>query len=305
MSDEQAWPVLAAGADDTYTTVHLWSQIVGKIRMVCMPWINHSWHVPLYVNSRGLTTALIPYDSRGFEIEFDFADHRLVIRCTDGSSREFPLAPMTVAEFHSKLFDNLHALGIHPRIWTVPVEIPGEVKRFEEDHEHSSYDAEAITAFWHALVRIDRVFTSFRSGFVGKVSPVHLFWGAFDLAVTRFSGRTAPTHGGGAPNVADRIMQEAYSHEVSSAGFWPGSGVGGPSFYSYAYPEPQGFREHPVAPDGAYYHADLGEFILPYEIVRDSVDPDAALSQFLQTTYEAAAVRGGWDRSALERPPFK
>jgi len=298
----ELWPALPLEPwRDTYQTLHLWSQIVGKIRMEQTPWINHAWHVPLYVSARGLTTTLISYGARAFEIEFDFLDHRLDIRTSDGQRRSFSLRPMSVAEFYRKIMSALAELDIHVPIYAKPVELPDPILPFPENEEQASYDADAVGRFWRALVQVNRVFTDFRSRFIGKVSPVHFFWGAFDLAVTRFSGRTAPRHPGGAPNCADWVMVEAYSHEVSSAGFWPGMGLGEAAFYAYAYPEPDGFRRHPVKPGAAYYQEELGEFLLPYEAVRTAPDPDAILLDFLQTTYEAAAERAGWDRNALER----
>ncbi len=296
------WPRLSLNQwQDTCETLHLWSQIVGKIRLSQMPWINHSWHVPLYVTARGLTTTLIPYGTRAFEIDFDFTDHWLHIATSEGESRSFRLRPMSVANFYRKLMKALGEMDIEVRIWTIPVEIPNPVQPFPENEKQASYDPEAVGRFWQALLQMHRVFTDFRAHFIGKVSPVHFFWGAFDLAVTRFSGRTARKHPGGAPNCADWVMEEAYSHEVSSAGFWPGAGLGEAAFYAYAYPEPDGFSEYIVQPEAAYYHKELGEFILPYEAVRTADEPDIVLLDFLQSTYEAAADLAGWDRNALER----
>ena len=298
----EQWPELPLEQwQDTYETVHLWSQIVGKVRLSQMPWVNHSWHVPLYVTARGLTTSLIPYGPRAFEIDLDFIDHRLQIAVSSGERCSFGLKPMSVAEFHGKLMRELAELGIDLRIWPIPVEIPGPVQPFHENETQASYDSAAVGRFWQALLQIHRVFTVFRARFIGKVSPVHFFWGAFDLAVTRFSGRTAPKHPGGAPHCADWVMEEAYSHEVSSAGFWPGAGLGEAAFYAYAYPQPDGFGEYPVRPQAAYYHQELGEFILPYEAVRTADEPDAALLEFLQSSYEAAADLAAWDRNQLER----
>lgn len=296
------WPVLPALADwqDTCATVHMWAQVVGKTRLALAPWINHSWGSALYVTTRGLTTSPIPYANGSFAIDFDFCAHALHITTSENTQRSFRLEPMTVASFHRQTMDALQALNIGVRIFTRPVEVEVAVP-FELDHEHASYDADAVHRFWRALVQANRVFTDFRAGFIGKVSPVHFFWGAFDLAVTRFSGRTAPKHPGGAPNCADWVMQEAYSHEVSSAGFWAGTGLGEAAFYAYAYPAPEGFREYPVQPEAAYFHDRLGEFVLPYEAVRTATDPDAALMRFLQSTYEAAADLAKWDRAALER----
>jgi hypothetical protein len=255
----------------------------------------------LYVTARGLTTSLIPHGTRGFEIDFDFIDHRLHLAGTDGERRSFGLQPMSVADFYRKLMRALGELEIETRIWPMPVELPDPIEHFAENRQQAAYDAEAVGRYWRALLQVHRVFTVFRARFIGKVSPVHLFWGALDLAVTRFSGRTAPKHPGGAPNCANWVMEEAYSHELSSAGFWPGAGLGEAAFYAYAYPEPKGFSDFPVKPEAAYYHRDLGEFLLPYEAVRTAADPDAALLDFLQSTYEAAAELAGWDRGALER----
>lgn len=301
-SKTNSWPSLSLDQwQHTYETLHLWSQIVGKIRLSQTPWINHSWHVPFYITARGLTTSLIPYEDRAFTVDFDFKNHRLEIIVSDARQKHFPLAPMSVAEFYEKIMRTLGELNIRVKIWQIPVEIPGQSTPFFENHDQASYDPDAAGRYWRALVQMHRVFTSFRARFIGKVSPIHLFWGAFDLAVTRFSGRTAPRHPGGAPNCADWVMEEAYSHELSSAGFWPGAGLGEAAFYAYAYPEPDGFKEYDVKPAAAYYHGDLGEFILPYEAVRTSVDPDKALLDFLQTTYEAAADLAKWDRPSLER----
>ncbi len=296
-----SWPELPALEEwqDTLTTVHLWTQMVGKIRLALGPWVNHSWGSALYVTTRGLTTSPIPYQGRTFTIDFDFVEHRLRIALSDGSGAAFDLRPMTVAGFHRELFDTLGESGIEVRILARPVEM-AEAIRFEQDTRHRSYDADAIHRFWLALVQADRVFKRFRAGFTGKVSPVHFFWGAFDLAVTRFSGRTAPRHPGGAPNCADWVMVEAYSHELSSAGFWAGPGLGEAAFYSYAYPSPAGFAGHPVKPAAAYHHPGLGEFVLPYRAVQSSEAPDAALMAFLESAYEAAADLGKWDRRALE-----
>lgn len=297
------WPELPALADwqGTADTVHMWSQIVGKIRLELGPWINHSWGNALYVTPRGLTTSPIPYQGRSFAIDFDFAHHALAVRTSDGDERHFGLRPMTVAAFYRQLMDSLRELGIRVDIFTRPVEVEVAIP-FESNTSDTSYDAEAMHRFWQALVQVDRVLTVFRARFLGKVSPVHLFWGSFDLAVTRFSGRNAPPHPGGAPNCADWVMREAYSHELSSAGFWAGSGLGEAAFYAYAYPAPDGFAEYPVKPAAAYYHQGLGEFVLPYEAVRRADVPDDALLAFLQSTYEAAAEAGEWDRAALDYP---
>ncbi len=300
--DNGHWPPLPLESwQDTYETLHLWTQIVGKIRLARMPWINHSWHVALYVTPSGLTTGPMPAGNRSFEIVFDFIDHRLRIGTSDRERRSFALAPMSVAGFYRKLFRALAELELETDIWPMPVELPDPIQPFTENEEHASYDRDAVGRFWQALVQVHRVFTVFRSRYLGKVSPVHFFWGAFDLAVTRFSGRRAPKHPGGAPNCADWVMVEAYSHEVSSAGFWPGAGLGEAAFYSYIYPQPEGFRDYAIKPAAAYYHEQLGEFLLPYEAVRSAEDPDAMLMDFLQSTYEAAAETGGWDRDTLER----
>jgi len=297
----EAWPDLPYSAwADTCVTLHLWTQIVGKIRLAFTPWLNHSWHVPFYVTARGLTTSPIPWRDRSFEIDFDFRDHLLDISVSDGARKQIPLAPRPVAEFYALVMAALAELGIRVEINELPSEIAGAV-RFSQDRIHHSYDADYAGRFWRVLLDVDRVLKQFRTGFIGKSSPVHFFWGSFDIAVTRFSGRRAPPHPGGAPGLSDVVMREAYSHEVSSAGFWPGGGATDyAAFYSYAYPEPAGFRTSRVAPDGAVYNAAIGEFLLPYEAVRAAPDPDAALLAFLQSTYAAAADAGKWDRAALE-----
>jgi hypothetical protein len=302
-STQAAWPAIPlADWDDTRATFHLWTQIVGKIRMVRTPLVNHWWNVPLYVTARGLTTSPIPDpDGREFEMEFAFDTHRLEIEVTDGRRAAVALEPRSVADFYDEVMRRLADLGLATEIWTVPVEIPGDVVPFDEDHEHASYDGDAVRRFWLALVESHRVMTEFRARFLGKASPVHLFWGGLDLAVTRFSGRPAPLHPGGAPHCGPFVMHEAYSHEVSSCGYWPGAGAEG-AFYSYAYPEPPGYRDRSAGPDGAFFDTDLGEFLLPYERVRTAADPDATLLAFLQATYDAAADCAGWDRAALERP---
>ena len=296
------WPELPPLADwqDTLETVHLWTQIVGKIRLEQAPWINHSWGSALYVTTRGLTTSPIPYAQDTFAIDFDFVDHALRITTSAGEKSAFDLEPMSVADFYDNTMDALADLGIEVNIFPKPVEIPDPIQPFPEDETHASYDGEAIYRFWRALVQADRVFNAFRARFIGKVSPVHFFWGAFDLAVTRFSGRDAPKHPGGVPNCADWVMEEAYSKELSSAGFWPGTGLGEAAFYSYAYPEPDGYHDRSVQPEAAYYLDEMGEFVLPYEAVRTADDPDATLLSFLQTTYEAAADLADWGRDALE-----
>ncbi|HEX2202069.1 MAG TPA: DUF5996 family protein [Longimicrobium sp.] len=295
-----SWPPLAISQwQDTRDTLHLWTQVVGKVRLALSPPVNHWWHVPLYVTARGLTTSPMPYGRRAFQMDFDFLDHALRIATCDGDVRQVALAPRSVADFHAEVMARLKEMGLDVEIWTTPVELPDPVP-FEDDHAHAAYDAGAAHRFWRALLDAERVMAAFRSGFVGKCSPVHFFWGSFDLAVTRFSGRLAPPHPG-APNVADVVTREAYSHEVSSAGFWPGSGETDAIFYSYAYPEPPGFKETPVRPEAAFYSKDWGEFLLPYDAVRRAEHPEAALLDFFQSTYEAAAERAGWDRAALER----
>jgi hypothetical protein len=297
------WPELPyAQWRDTQATLQLWTQIVGKIRLAQTPWLNHSWHVTLYVTSRGLTTSPIPHGGRSFEIEFDFIAQQLVINVSDGDSRTIALEPRTVADFHTAVTTTLNELGIPVRINEYPCEIAGAT-RFSEDRIHGAYDGEQALRFWRALVQIDRVFKQFRTGFIGKASPVHFFWGSFDLAVTRFSGRRAPSFTGTAPGLDAAVMQEAYSHEVSSAGFWPGgNGIDYAAFYSYAYPTPAQFKNCPVKPHGASFNDTLGEFLVPYDTVREAADPDAALLSFLQSTYEAAAIAAKWDRTALECP---
>jgi len=293
---QAAWPSLPPLEtwQDTYTTLHMWSQILGKIRLELAPPINHSWGCTLYVTTRGLTTSSIPYGTGTFAIDFDFVDHALRITRSDGRALSFALEAMSVADFYHRTMRALDRLDIHVEIYARPVEVV-EAIPFAEDVTHASYDADAVHRFWGALVLTDRVFTDFRARFIGKASPVHFFWGAFDLAVTRFSGRTAPKHSGGAPNCPDRVMVEAYSHELSSAGFWPGAGLGEAAFYSYAYSSPPGFPECRVQPEAAYFHEKLGEFILPYEAVRTAADPAQALLSFLQTTYEGAATLADWD----------
>jgi hypothetical protein len=299
----EAWPSLKlAEWQDTYATLQLWTQIVGKIRLAQAPLINHWWQVPLYVTARGLTTSPMPYGARSFQIDFDFIDHRLIIACSDGRTTGFALAPRSVAAFYREIMAQLATLGIVVKIWTMPVEIPDAIP-FETDETHAAYDKDHTNRFWRILVQCDRVFTRFRARYLGKVSPVHFFWGSFDLAVTRFSGRTAPPHPGTAPNLANWVMREAYSHEVSSCGFWPGGGtVTAPAFYAYAYPQPAGFAEAPVRPSGATWDEALGEFLLPYDRVRQDGAPDERLLEFLESTYAAAADLGRWDRAALERP---
>lgn len=291
------WPSLPLERwKNTCATLHMWTQIVGKVRMALTPLVNHWWNVPLYVSARGLTTSPIPFGSRPFELWFDFIDQQLVLEVSDGTRRMLPLVPRSVAEFYREVLGMLDSVGIEVKIWPMPVEVPNPI-RFDEDRVHASYDSDAAHTFWRILLATESVFREFRSRFIGKCSPIHFFWGSFDLAVTRFSGRPAPPR----PD-ADSITREAYSHEVSSVGFWPGSGnIEGPAFYSYAAPEPLGFREWPIKPAAAHYDSNLGEFLLMYEDVRKSPSPSASLLDFCQTTYEGAATLGKWDRSALER----
>ena len=301
-STTERWPALPYAAwQDTRDTLHLWTQVVGKIRLALTPWQNHSWHVALYVTARGLTTSPIPWAGGSFEIDFDFIDHGLWLRKSDGHYRHVLLEPMTVAEFYAETLAALEQLGIDIKINTMPCEIPDAV-RFEADRTHAAYDPDYARRFWRVLLSAHEVFAHFRTGFLGKVSPVHFFWGSFDLAVTRFSGRTAPSHPGGVPNLPDAVAREAYSHEVSSAGFWPGSPgpVEYPAFYSYAYPAPDGFAAAKVKPKQAFFSKELGEFILPYDAMRTAKNPERTLMEFLQSTYEAAADLGKWDRKALE-----
>jgi hypothetical protein len=298
----ELWPALPYAAwRDTRATLHLWTQIVGKIRLAKTPWQNHSWHVALYVWARGLTTGPIPDGARTFQIDFDFIDHVLWLRTSDGHFRQLKLRAMSVAEFYADMMIALKELGIAVKINTMPNEIPDAVA-FDQDTTHASYDPDYANRFWRVLLATHNVFSLFRTGFLGKVSPVHFFWGSNDLAVTRFSGRKAPRHPGGVPKLPDTVAREAYSHEVSSAGFWPGSPgpVEFPAFYSYAYPAPEGFAAAKVRPDAAYFSKDLGEFILSYDAVREAKEPERALMEFLQSTYEAAANLAKWDRAALE-----
>lgn len=294
------WPALRVDEwAKTRDTLHMWSQIVGKIRLAQAPMINHWWQVTLYVSARGLTTSAIPHGRRIFDMEFDFRDHQLRIRDCSGAERTVALAPKPVAQFYVETTAALRELDLDVRIRTTPTEVERAIP-FEDDYEHASYDPDAAHLFWRQLLQAHRVLSEFRSRFIGKVSPVHFFWGSFDMALTRFSGRTAPTHPGGAPNCGDWVMVEGYSHELASCGFWPGGGEEG-AFY--AYPEPDGFADHPVLPDAASYNPAAGQFQLPYEAVRTAADPDRTLLDFLQTTYEAAAQHGRWDRAALEDDP--
>ena len=302
MNPKEVWPELEFEQwKDTCQTLHMWTQIVGKVRLAQTPWINHSWHVTLYVTARGLTTSPFSCGERILEIEFDFVDQRLSILTGGGERRHVPLKPQPVRDFYRAVMAALKELGCEPKFSTLPNEIPDAI-RFEEDEKHCAYDPEYANRFWRILLQTQRVFTEFRSHFIGKCSPMHFFWGSFDLAVTRFSGRPAPSHPGGIPNLPDRITREAYSHEVSSAGFWPGSSsMREAIFYSYSYPIPEGFAGAKVRPEGAYFSAAMREFVFPYAAMRNAASPDEALLEFLQTTYEAAAVLGKWDRTQLER----
>ena len=295
MANER-WPALPYEEWlDTYATLHMWTQVVGKVALARAAPLNHSWAIALQVTARGLSTVMLPYGARSFTIAFDFIDQQLVIETADGERRALPLRPQSVADFYAEVIATLNDMRLPVRIWSTPVEIPSPVP-FERDSVHHAYDPELANRFWRIVVQVHRVFTECRSGFIGKTSPVHFFWGSFDLAVTRFSGRPAP------PREGPAFMREAYSHEVISHGFWPGSGpVLYPAFYAYAVPEPEGLKTARVQPDAAYYHQELGEFILPYEAVRTAASPDDALAAFVQSTYERAAALGGWDRQALER----
>jgi hypothetical protein len=298
---QDAWPELPSAADSR-ETLHLWTQIVGKVALETRPWLNHSWHLTLHVTARGLMTPLLSHKGRAFQIEFDFLDHVLWLRVSDGASRQVALKPMTVAEFYTAVFAALGALGLELHIDSMPNEIPDAIP-FGEDSTHRSYDPDYANRFWRILLASHDVFSYFRTGFLGKASPVHFFWGSFDLAVTRFSGRKAPPHPGGVPHLPDAVAREAYSHEVSSAGFWPGGGgIDYPAFYSYAYPAPDGFASAPVRPREASFSKELGEFILPYDALRTASDPEAALLDFLTSTYVAAADTAKWDRANLECP---
>jgi hypothetical protein len=292
----ECWPALPLDSwKDTCATLHMWTQIVGKVRLRLTPLVNHWWNVPLYVTARGLTTSRIPYHERGFELWFDFIGQRLVLETSDGIVKSLPLAPRAVADFYQEVMAMLRSAGIEVKIWRMPVEIPNPIP-FDQDRTHASYDAGAVEKFWRILSSVDSVFDEFRSRYIGKSSPVHFFWGSFDLAVSRFSGRRAPERIG-----ADAITREAYSHEVSSVGFWPGSGdIKDAAFYSYMSPEPQGFKEARVRPDTAHYDK-IGEFLLMYEDVRKAASPTAALLDFCQSTYDAGANLGHWDRASLER----
>jgi len=299
---DHAWPALPYEAwKDTCATLHMWTQIIGKIRLAQSPWTNHAWHVPLYVTARGLGSSPIPWHDEVFDLDFDFIDHLLRISMSDGRTRTVALEPRPVMDFHRALFQQLDELGVRVRIDGRPNEVT-EAIPFDQDQRHAAYDPGYANRFWRVLVQADRVFKAFRARFIGKASPVHFFWGSFDLATTRFSGAEAPAHPGGVPNCPDWVTREAYSHEVSSCGFWPGNDAAPyPLFYSYAYPQPAGFAQAAVLPAGARYDAALGEFTLPYDAVRASDSPDTVLLAFLQSTYEAAASLGHWNREALER----
>jgi hypothetical protein len=296
------WPALPLAAwRDTYATLHMWTQIVGKTRLALAPMENHWWQVPLYVTSSGLTTSPMPSRGVTISVDFDFLDHRLHIGTSEGTTRTVPLVRQSVADFYAAYMEALRALGQAVRIWPVPVEVERAIP-FADDREHASYDADAARRWWRILVQADRVMKRFRGAFLGKSSPVHFWWGAFDLAVTRFSGRAAPRYPGHVPNCADYVMVEAYSHECSSCGFWPGgTGLAEPAFYAYMYPEPDGYKDRSPGVAAAYYHPDLHEFVLPYEAVRTAAQPDEVVLAFLQSTYEAGADLGRWDRTALER----
>jgi hypothetical protein len=292
----ECWPELRLEDwKDTYATLHMWTQIVGKVRLGLTPLMNHWWNVPLYVGARGLTTSRIPYGERSFELRFDFLRHELVLETRDGVLKTLELRPRTVADFYADVMEMLRGAGIAVKIWRMPVEIPDPIA-FDEDRIHGSYDAEAVGRFWRILQSVDSVFGRFKTEYLGKCSPVHFFWGSFDLAVSRFSGRRAPERPG-----ADAMTREAYSHEVSSVGFWPGAGIGDAAFYSYTVPEPVGFKQARVRPEGAHYDGKLGEFLLMYEDVRKAERPSEALLEFCRSTYEAGATLGGWDRAGLER----
>lgn len=303
-SSADVWPSLPVSAwQDTYETLHLWTQIVGKIRLMLAPRMNHWWHSTLYVTTHGLTTSTIPYGVRTFQITFNFLNHQLLIETSDGTIKTIELKPRSVADFYQAVMNTLQEIGIEVPIWTNPQEVADPIP-FEKDNQHAAYDPEYVQRFWRILVQADRIMTQFRSRYAGKCSPVHFFWGSFDLAVTRFSGRVAPEHPGGIPNMADWVTREAYSHEVSSCGFWFGKGPIEALFYAYAYPAPEGFKDYPVQPQTAFFSPEMQEFILPYDAVRQADDPDAAVLEFMQSTYEAAANLGHWDRATLEYSPI-
>ncbi len=299
MNRSESWPALPLSQwKDTYATLHMWTQVVGKVRLALSPKINHWWGTAFYVTARGLTTSAMPYEKGLCEVHFDFVAHAIEIETSLGESRTFQLAPRTVAEFYAEFMDALHSLGIHPKVWSMPVEVPRPV-RFDLDESHAAYDPEFAHRFWRVLAAIQPVFQEFRSRFTGKSSPVHFFWGSFDLAVTRFSGKRAPERPG-----ADVITKEAYSHEVISVGFWPGDGevIRDAAFYAYAAPEPRGFKDSAVRPTKAFYSPEKNEFFLMYEDVRSAQSPEQTLLDFCQSTYEAGAILGNWDRKNLERP---
>jgi hypothetical protein len=300
----QGWPQLRLRDwTDTKNTLHMWTQIVGKIRMAHAPMVNHWWHVTLYISPRGLTTSTIPYRNGAFDIEFDFLDHQLHLRTTDGRRQQVALAPKPVAQFYTETMHALADLNIQTHIHARPNEVDPAIP-FADDYQHASYDPHTVQLFWRQLLQANRVITAFRSHFIGKASPVHFFWGGMDMACTRFSGRPAPPHPpGGPPNLPPWVLREGYSHELASCGFWPGGGEEG-AFYAYAYPEPAGYADHPVRPDAAYYGPG-GEFLLPYEAVAAAANPDQVLTDFLETTYAAAADLAGWDRAALEADPHR
>jgi hypothetical protein len=300
----ERWPALPLDAwRETKDTLHLWTQIVGKVRLALAPMVNHWWQAPLYVNVRGLTTSAMPYRDGAVEARFDFLDHMLHIETSAGTARHVTLEPRSVADFYHETMAALRALGVHVRIHARPVELV-DVIPFDRDESHGAYDADAARRFWGVLMQTDRVMHSYRSGFLGKCSPVHFWWGSFDLSCTRFSGRRAPAHPGGIPNCPDYVPREAYSHECMSVGWWPGGGaVNEPAFYAYVYPEPAGFATASIEPGGvAGYQSELREWVLPYDAVRAAADPDDTVLTFLNSTYDTAATLGGWDRGSLERP---
>jgi len=299
-TEDKLWPALPFPEwKETCVTLHMWTQIVGKVRLALAPWTNHSWHVTLYLTARGLTTSPIPFGAGAFEIRFDFVAHELHLLTSEGRLKVIPLVPQTVAKFYHAVSEALRDLGIEVRIGMTPNEVQDAIP-FDQDNKHATYDPEYANRFWRVLLQSDRVFKEFRSDFCGKCSPVHFFWGSFDLAVTRFSGRRAPQHPGGVPHLPDAVTREAYSHEVSSLGFWPGNEMmPEPIFYSYAYPEPKGFPEAKVQPAAATYNAQFKEFVIPYEAVRQAAEPDQAVLDFARSTYDAASTLGDWDRAAL------
>lgn len=298
---ENQWPILSyKKGKDTYATVHMWTQIVGKINLAVAPWINHSWHITQHITPTGLSTLEMPYKNKNFQIDFNFITHKLKINTSIGEHREFDLEGLSVADFYHKIFATLKELGIDLKIYSTPVEMENPIP-FEKDTKNATYDKSQVTALHQALLKMQNVLTQMRCNFTGKCSPVHFFWGSFDLAVSRFSGRTAPKHPGGIPNLADWVAQEAYSHEVASVGFWPGSeALPEAAFYAYLYPEPEGYKDAEVKPKGAYYHKTLREFVLPYSVVQESTNPEKALLAFLNSTYKAGATLAKWDRDALE-----